>query len=291
MTAKFTTSISSTLKTFRRAIIRLSVATALSLITASFVIAPGAWGSTQPVKKETGWVRIFTVFDNYAVVPGLQTGWGFASVVTTPNATILFDTGANGAVLLANMRRMKLNPQAVQAVVISHAHGDHLGGLKGFLTENSNATAHIPASFPDSVRQMIHAAGAEHKNVTDAGEIVSGIYTTGLLGNGLEEQALVVDASDGLIIITGCAHPGIVRIVKAAHEQRPDRPIALVMGGFHLRSAGRSKVTRIIQAFRRFGVKQVAPSHCTGDAARRQFQKAYGDDYIAGGLGRVIELP
>jgi len=285
------TLIRPTLTTYRRAMTRSSVAAALSIVAASFVIASGIWGSTQPVKKEAGWVRIFTVFDNYAVVPGLQTGWGFASVVTTPDATILFDTGANGAVLLANMRQMKLNPQAIQAVVISHVHGDHLGGLKGFLTENRNATAHIPAAFPDSVRQMIHAAGAEHKNVTDAGEIVSGVYTTGPLDNGLEEQALVVDASDGLVVMTGCAHPGIVRIVKAAHEQRPNRPIALVMGGFHLLSAGRSEVSRIIQAFRRLGVKRVAPSHCTGDAARRQFQKAYGDDYIAGGLGRIIKLP
>ncbi len=264
---------------------------ALCALMGGLADAPSARAERQGIKAATAHVQILTVFDNYRVTAGLKSRWGFAAVVVTPNTTVLFDTGGSGSVLLTNMRRMKLDPQAVEAIFISHVHGDHLGGLGGFLAENSDVIVYIPASFPDSVRHMIRAAGAYFRDVIGPTEVVPGVLSTGPLGDGLEEQALVVDTNEGLVVMTGCAHPGIVRIVEAAHAQRPDRPIALVMGGFHLLSAGRSKVMRIIQAFRRLDVKRVAPSHCTGDAARRQFQKAYGDDYIAGGLGHIIELP
>lgn len=134
------------------------------------------------------------------------------------------------------MTRLKLNPKIVQTVVISHIHQDHLGGLEGFLMENSDVTVYIPATFPDSIRRMIRATGADLKNVARLTELAPNIFTTGPLRNGLNEQALVVDTEQGLVIMTGYAHPGIVRVVEAAHARRPSRPIALVMGGFRLLS-------------------------------------------------------
>jgi 7,8-dihydropterin-6-yl-methyl-4-(beta-D-ribofuranosyl)aminobenzene 5'-phosphate synthase len=261
------------------------------LFAVSLLFFPATENSVHAKNGEAGQVRIFTVFDNYPFRPGLQTDWGFAALVATPDGSVLFDTGADGAILLSNMKQMKLDPMAVRAVVISHVHRDHLGGLQGFLAENGDVTVHIRASFPGSVRHMITSAGAQYRDVKDAGEILSGVYTTGPLANDLEEQALVVDTSDGLVIITGCAHPGIVRIVETVHRQQSGRPIALVMGGFHLMGAGTSEIARIVKALRRLGVKKVAPSHCTGDAARRAFEKEFGDDYIAGGLGRFFEFP
>jgi 7,8-dihydropterin-6-yl-methyl-4-(beta-D-ribofuranosyl)aminobenzene 5'-phosphate synthase len=262
---------------------------ALSAI-AGLANGSGAHAETQKAMAHMEQVRILTVFDNYRVTAGLETQWGFAAVVVSPKATVLFDTGASGSVLLANMKQMKLDPKTVRAIVVSHIHGDHLGGLEGFLDENSNVTVYIPAAFPDSVRHMIRAAGADYKNVTGPTEVAPGVFAGGPLSDGLEEQALVVDTDEGLVVVTGCAHPGIVRLVEAAHAQRPKRPIALVMGGFHLLSASTSDVARIIEAFRQLGVKKVAPSHCTGDAARRQFQAAYGDNFISGGAGNVIVL-
>ncbi len=140
------------------------------------------------------------------------------------------------------------------------------------------------------LRRMPHAAGADYKDVTGPTDLAPGFPSTGSLRDGPVEQALVVDTADGLVVLTGWAHPGIIRILEAVHAQRPGRSIALVMGGFHLRSASKSKVTRIIRIFRRLGVKKVAPTHCTGDAARRQFQKAYAKDYIVGGAGKIVAL-
>lgn len=233
---------------------------------------------------------IATVFDNYAADPRFATSWGFAAAVMATDTAVLFDTGADSSVLLANMTRMELDPKAFRAIVISHIHQDHLGGLEGFLAENGDVTVYVPASFPGSVRHMIRAAGAEVTDVGASTEVAPDIFTTGPLGDGVDEQALVVDTDEGLVIVTGCAHPGIVRIVEAARAQRPGRPIALVMGGFHLLSASRADVAGIIEAFRRLGVNKVAPSHCTGDAARSQFRQAFGPDFIEGGAGTVLRF-
>jgi 7,8-dihydropterin-6-yl-methyl-4-(beta-D-ribofuranosyl)aminobenzene 5'-phosphate synthase len=235
-------------------------------------------------------ISIATVFDNYAADPRLTTSWGFAAAVIAADTAVLFDTGADGSILLANMTRIKLDPKAIQAVVISHIHQDHLGGLEGFLAANGDVTVYIPAAFPDSVRRMIRATGAGLRDVTRPTDLAPDIFTIGPLGNGLDEQALVVETEEGLVIITGCAHPGIVRIVEAAHAHRSGQPIALVMGGFHLKSASASEIARIIQAFRRLGVKKVAPSHCTGDAARSHFREAYGADFVEGGVGLVLSF-
>jgi 7,8-dihydropterin-6-yl-methyl-4-(beta-D-ribofuranosyl)aminobenzene 5'-phosphate synthase len=209
--------------------------------------------------------------------------------VISSGATVLFDTGGDASVLLANMRRVGLDPGAVQAIVISHVHADHLGGLEGFLAENSDVTVYVPASFSASVRRMIEASGATLVETAGPAEIAPDIVTTGPLRDGPDEQALVIDTQEGLVVMTGCAHPGIVRVVETVRAQG-NRPIALVMGGFHLSGASSSEVARIIRDLRRLGVRRVAPSHCTGDAARRQFEEVYGPDYVAEGAGMVLTL-
>jgi 7,8-dihydropterin-6-yl-methyl-4-(beta-D-ribofuranosyl)aminobenzene 5'-phosphate synthase len=79
-------------------------------------------------------------------------------------------------------------------------------------------------------------------------------------------------------------------LVETAKAQHPGRPIALVMGGFHLLHARRSDTEKIVQAFRRLEVERVAPSHCTGDIARSQFRKEYGQDFIEAGVGMVLNF-
>jgi 7,8-dihydropterin-6-yl-methyl-4-(beta-D-ribofuranosyl)aminobenzene 5'-phosphate synthase len=106
----------------------------------------------------------------------------------------------------------------------------------------------------------------------------------------LPEHGLVLRTSDGLVIITGCAHPGIVEIVEKAIEAFPEEPVDLVLGGLHLGMATVQEVTQIIDGLRTLGVRRVAPSHCTGDRSKSLFALAFGDDFIDIGAGAVLEF-
>jgi len=115
-------------------------------------------------------------------------------------------------------------------------------------------------------------------------EIQSGLWSTGQMGTGIIEQGLVAHTEGGLVIVTGCAHPGIDKMVARA-MQVGQKGIALVMGGFHLGGARKVRIRQIIDEFRRLGVQQVAPCHCTGGQARTLFHEVYDQDFNACSVG------
>ncbi len=259
----------------------------LFLISAGiFLPKSGEKGSNEDVLSE---VTLISVYDNYKVNPKLETDWGFATIIKTPQDVILFDTGRNSEILLSNMARLGINPASIKKVVISHIHSDHLGGLEGFLEKNSNVTVFIPSSFPKSIKDMITSKGAKFVCVDKPREISDSVYTTGELYGPPEEQSLIINSKKGLIIITGCAHPGIVNIVKKAKEMFHEENIYLVLGGFHLFGASDSELKGIISDFRRLEVEKVAPSHCSGDRCRELFKEEYKEDFIEYGVGKIIK--
>jgi len=231
-------------------------------------------------------VTLTIVYDNNPYDPRLRTAWGFACLVETSGTTVLFDTGGDGPTLLGNMEALGIKLQAIDAVVLSHIHGDHTGGLMALLSEGIMPTVFVPAAFPAGFKDSVRAR-TELMEVTGSAELFPGVWTTGELGSGIIEQALAIESDDGVIVITGCAHPGVVEMVRRAKEMLRE-PVALVMGGFHLGSASQSRISGIIDAFHEMGVHRVAPCHCTGDRARSMFAAAYGPGYIAAGVGRVI---
>lgn len=267
-------------------------AAGMLLVIGITVIPAEAVGSKEPLMSSNSGseITITTAFDNYDVDAQLATRWGFAAVISTPSSTVLFDTGDDGATLLSNMKRLGFDPNGINKVVISHIHADHIGGLRDVLRTNAKVQVFIPRSFPEHVRQAIDRAGATHRDVDGPTRIAPGIHTTGPLGTSLQEQALVVETREGLVVITGCAHPGIVSIVQKAKTVNPKADIALVMGGFHLLSSSPNGIDEIIRAFRELGVQRVAPSHCTGDLARSRFKAAYQANYVDGGVGLILKF-
>ncbi|MFN2271373.1 MAG: MBL fold metallo-hydrolase, partial [Anaerolineae bacterium] len=211
--------------------------------------------------------------------------WGFACLV---GDDLLFDTGGDAGRLLSNMERMGIDPMGIGTVLLSHAHGDHTGGLGGLLNTGACPTVYVPRSFPQRFKADVRTITALVE-VDGPEEIRPGIHTTGEVGIRLVEQALAVETASGLVVVTGCAHPGVVELVRRAKEHVGGE-VALVMGGFHLGSARRRQIERIIADFRDLGVRQVAPCHCTGGQAIRVFAEAYGDDFVKVGVGRLVEL-
>ena len=110
------------------------------------------------------------------------------------------------------------------------------------------------------------------------------------MGQSPEEEALILDTDQGLVIVTGCAHPGIVDVVRGAKRQR-GKAIRLLVGGFHLLRQSERRIRETISELKALGVNQVAPSHCTGDRATALFRDAWGDGFLEGGCGAIIEIP
>lgn len=217
-------------------------------------------------------ISITTVYDNYSVNSRLQTNHGFSTLITLDNQNILFDTGADPDVLLSNMEKMEINPEKIDFIFISHLHGDHTGGLAGILKIEPDLKVYKPEFF----------SGPK--------EIVNGVWTTGPLGVEIKEQSLIISSEKGLAIITGCAHPGVVNIIKKAKEMFPSQTVNLVLGGFHLSGASDFELQSIIGDFRKLGVQKVAPCHCSGDRTREFFKEEYKDDFIENGVGEKIIL-
>ncbi len=230
-------------------------------------------------------MKITVVYDNRTLDPDLAPAWGFSCLV---GDDLLFDTGGDGPRLLSNMGQMGLDLWGIRTVVLSHPHGDHTGGLGGILTINKNLTVYLPRSFPSGFKAQVRAR-ARVVEVHEPMEIAEGIHTSGEMGRGLVEQSLALVTGQGLVVITGCAHPGIVKIVKKAREIVSGE-VYLVLGGFHLGGASRRTVKGIIADFRRLGVQKVAPCHCTGSRAMRMFAAEYGEDFIEIGVGKVLDI-
>lgn len=230
------------------------------------------------------------LYDNLPYDARLQTDWGFACLVEGPDQTLLFDTGGNGDLLLQNMRTLGIDPRAVDGVVLSHEHNDHTGGLTAFLAENPNVTVYVPGSFSEAIKERVHRAGATLIDVGAPAEINAWAHTTGEMGTRIREQGLVLKTPDGLVVVTGCAHPGIVELTERARAEFGG-DVDLVMGGFHMRDASADAIAGTIADLQALGVRRVAPSHCTGDAARRAFAETFGPHCMSSGAGRILVIP
>jgi 7,8-dihydropterin-6-yl-methyl-4-(beta-D-ribofuranosyl)aminobenzene 5'-phosphate synthase len=242
--------------------------------------------AAQPTVAEEP-ITLTIVYDNHPMDPRLQTGWGFACWIEVGRTTVLFDTGADGAILLGNLAALGYDPSEIDIVVLSHAHDDHTGGLQALLEVNDHLKVFVPSVFPESLKARARERATLFE-VQGPLEITDGVWSLGPMGTSPVEQSLAIQTSQGLIVVTGCAHPGIATIVRAAREM--DR-IHLVLGGFHLLDKSTSEIEAAIAQLRDLGVEQIAPCHCTGDEAIRMFASAFGDGYVPVGAGTVLSVP
>lgn len=233
-------------------------------------------------------VRITIVYDNHEYAPGMRTGWGLAVLVASGESVVLFDTGADGPTLLANLRALSIDPRVIDAVVLSHAHGDHTGGLDGLLDTGIRPTVYLLRSFPEAFKRQVRSR-VPVVEVEAGGNVLDGVSTTGDLDGGIPEQALVVETVRGLVVATGCAHPGVARMVARVRSRRTE-PVHLVLGGFHLRDSRHGQIQAVISEFRRLGVERVAPCHCSGDQAIEMFAAEYGAGFVRAGAGLVLAI-
>ena len=234
-------------------------------------------------------VKITILYDNYLFSERLKTDWGFSCFIEGTEKVILFDTGTNGDILFYNINKLKVNPKNVEYIVISHNHSDHTGGFFTFLEKNNKVTIFLPASSPQDTIKKIERTGAKVILVDKPREICKDVFLTGEMGTSVKEQSIILNTDNGLVIITGCAHPGIVDILERAKDII-NKDIYLVFGGFHLLDKTENEINEIIGDFKKLKVLNLGATHCTGDKQIKMFKKAYGKNFVKFGVGKVLNV-
>ncbi len=242
----------------------------------------------QPITDSSN-IEIIIIYDNNPFNDQLKTAWGFSCLIRGLEKTILFDTGGDGEILMSNMKKLNINPADIDLIFLSHEHWDHIGGLEDFLENNHNVVVYLLPSFPTSVKSSFKNAGAEVVEIVSPASLCEKASSTGKLGTEIDEQSLIIETKNGLVIITGCAHPGIVNIVQYA-KKILDQKIYMVFGGFHLGGTTDSGLKSIIKQFRKMEVKKAGPCHCSGDRCRELFADEYKENFIDIGVGKIIEF-
>ena len=212
-------------------------------------------------------MKITIIYDNKTWEEGLKADWGFSCLVEVYDKKILFDTGTNGSILLHNMQRLNIDPTIIEEVFISHAHGDHTGGLPDLLRINNAVKVYIPVSCPEP------PGASEVVRVKEPFKIHENIFSSGELKS--IEQSLVVKTQKGLAVIVGCSHPGVKNILKAASQF--GKPYAII-GGLH----GFSDFNLVKD------LEFICPTHCT--QFKSKIELLYPKKYVRGGVGKVIEI-
>ena len=262
----------------------------LLMILGLFLISAGNPVTKSERKKQmedNPDVTLTVLYDNYQFDGNFKNSWGFSCLIEGVGKTVLFDTGGKDGNLMQNFKVAGKDPADVDLVILSHNHWDHVGGLPEFLEFKTGIEVFMPASFPETLKKEVISKGAHPVEIQDFQKITDHVWTTGEMGEGIIEQSLVIETNKGLVILTGCAHPGIEKIVEKSMEEKGDE-VLLVMGGFHLLRTGTSAVDAIARDFINKKIKYASPTHCSGDATIRIFSDTFGEHYIRAGAGKVI---
>jgi 7,8-dihydropterin-6-yl-methyl-4-(beta-D-ribofuranosyl)aminobenzene 5'-phosphate synthase len=188
-----------------------------------------------------------------------------------------------------NLESLGIDLDTVDQVVISHEHGDHTGGLWFFLEKKAGVPVYFPASFSSGFSRRVESAGGRTVRVTEPVEICRDVWVTGEIKRQANELGIILDTSQGLVVITGCAHPGIAGMVERARG-RLNKDVYFVFGGFHLMEKAKAEVDAIIERFQEAGVRKCGATHCTGDQQIEWFRQAYGENFEGMGVGRIIRI-
>jgi len=275
-------------------------------------------------------LRITTLSENTAGFPVVLAEWGLSVLVQTDDLNILLDTGASISVP-HNSPLLGIDLSTIDRIVLSHGHYDHTGGLKEVLKhigKQVEVIAHpdiwakkyargegferyIGIPFP---REELEALGASFTLSKEPVWITDDIVSTGeipmtteyeeiermlyvkeddqwLPDPLLDDRALVIKASEGLVVILGCAHRGAINTIRHAQEITGVALIHTVIGGTHLIGATEERVLRTAAALQELGVQRVGVSHCTGLPSSMLLSQQLGESFFFNNTGTSITVP
>ena len=253
---------------------------------------------------------------------------GFSALVETDHGSLLFDTG-QGETLLPNARRMNKNLSAVALVALSHGHYDHAGGLWPLLRNCGGKEIHAhPELFRARYRindtgdrlsigipyqrEFLEGLGGRFMLNGEWRELLPDICLTGEVprkssfergDNGLfcdsagcspdthpDDQSLVIRTARGLVLLLGCCHAGIINTLEYARERSGVAEIYAVIGGMHLGFCAEEQLDETVKGLRRFGIRKLVGSHCTGFSAAVRMAREFQGSFQPGQVGFTLEV-
>jgi 7,8-dihydropterin-6-yl-methyl-4-(beta-D-ribofuranosyl)aminobenzene 5'-phosphate synthase len=232
-------------------------------------------------------VTVKVIYDNYLKVSGLKEDWGFSILIEGLDSEVLFDTGTSPEIFSSNFRKMGLDASKVGFLVISHEHDDHTGGIPAFAEMKKDIPIIIPHSLSGSFKKRMTDIGLEPLLVNGPAKICEHLYTSGVFDSQIAEQALVLDTKKGLVVITGCSHPGIVMMLNKIKSDF-NKNIYMAFGGFHLMQKSDDEMNKIISDMKELGLVKCGATHCTGDRQIQMFKESFGENYFELGVGNTI---
>ena len=270
--------------------------------------------------------RVTILYDSFGKNPALTMDWGFAALIEYGGKRILFDAGGNPDILARNAASENIDLSRLDFVVMSHRHGDHMGGLAYVLKVNPHVKIYAPkersgvygddqpsstwyrkdtsqpaeqryygGTPPDIIHMGAAWPGANFQLIDKNTEIAPGMYLIALVSDKpgtmeLKELSLAIKNPHGVILIVGCSHPGVERIVREAVAIDPH--INILIGGLHEIQAPDPEVERIAAVLHdQYKLERVAPGHCTGEPEFAALKRVFGDQYVYAGVGSVVDLP
>jgi 7,8-dihydropterin-6-yl-methyl-4-(beta-D-ribofuranosyl)aminobenzene 5'-phosphate synthase len=289
---------------------------------------PKVWNCNgEKVKWEGKFMRITTLVENTVNNPNLLAEHGLSILLETEDETILFDTG-QGHAPLHNAASMGIDLSKIDKIILSHGHSDHTGGLGDALKASGGAYIYgHPGIFGEKyskrkceqrsigipyTRKCLQLRGAKlHLSRTPI-QISDDIQTTGeirrqnqfetihdrlcVMRDGalvkddlLDDLSLIVAGSEGVAVIFGCGHSGVINTLTQVRRMIGDVPISLVIGGIHLIDATEDRIERTAHELEKFNIGKLALCHCTGMLAMIRLYEAFGDKMLFNHVGAQIE--
>ncbi len=274
-------------------------------------------------------VRITVVVENTAQGVGMLAEHGLAYWIDWDGQRVLFDTG-QGGVLVGNAYRLGIPLHDAEAIVLSHGHYDHTGGLGEMLRNGRPATIYVhPAAFdakyarkpdgtgrnvgvPTAVREALHRRIPKVIKTESPTAIVKGLTATGQVPRSTafedtggpffldaacsqpdplaDDQSLFFETKEGIVVLLGCAHSGVINTLRYIGELSGNKPIRAVIGGMHLINASPARIAQTIEELRRWDVRLLAPCHCTGMAATVALWNEFSERCLACRVGTRFDF-
>lgn len=243
--------------------------------------------------------KITTIVDNNTTRSVLKTSWGISFFVELffdeppQKNVVLVDTSGSFEIFIDNASELNIDLSKIEAILITHWHKDHCGALTKLLKLLPHG---IPVYTPLENRKeekAIKKAGGNPIPSENSQTIAKGCITTGRIKNGkgktIAEHSLIINVNNkGLMILVGCSHLGVCKIVHQVQKITNNQPVYGLAGGFHIST--REEVIEASKYLKEANLKLISPCHCTGEKAKKTMKKTLVKEYKENGSGTIITI-